>query len=78
MVPLGVVSVATPVVDQADEVPSHTYSLRDRSTLAPPVRFAAASTSFTGVHEPGTNREAVQSPEWQTAMTEELDVSVRT
>ena len=60
------------------EVPSHPYSLRDRSTLAPPHRFAAASTSSPGVFEPSTYKEAAHLPEWQAAMTEELEALART
>ena len=67
------VSPVSPPVDVATKVPSHTYSLRDRSTLAPPDRFVAANTSFSGVHEPGTYKEEVRSPEWRAAMTKELD-----
>ena len=41
--------------------------------MLPPVRFVAASTSFTGVHEPDIYREAAGSPKWQAAKTQELD-----
>ena len=37
-----------------------------------------ASTSVSVVVEPGTYREAVQLPEWRTAMAEELDALTRT
>ena len=58
------------------EVPSHTYSLRDRSTLVAPDRYA--STSVSVAVEPSTYREAVQSPKWRTAMAEELNALART
>jgi len=36
------------------------------------------STGVSGVFEPGTYREAAQSPEWCAAMSEELDALART
>ena len=70
--------VTPPAVDLTTEVPTHSYSLRDRSTIVPPNRFAAVSTGVSGVFEPGTYREAAQSPEWCAAMSEELDALART
>ena len=37
-----------------------------------------ASTSVSVAVEPGTYREAVQSPEWRTSMAEVLDVLAHT
>ena len=76
--PRPVFSDTSPATDPASEVPSHPYSLRDRSTLLPPDRYAAASTRVSDIFEPGTYREAVQSPEWRAAMAEELDALSRT
>ena len=68
--------MTSPAADPDTEVPSHSYSLRDRSTLLPPDRYASISVSIAV--ELGTYREAVQSPEWRTAMAEELDALART
>ncbi|XP_039137096.1 leucine-rich repeat extensin-like protein 5 [Dioscorea cayenensis subsp. rotundata] len=67
-----VISDTSPTTDPAPEVHSHTYSLHDRSTLHPPVRYASTSTSVSDVFEPGTYREAVRLPEWRTAMQRSL------
>ena len=77
--PLEQAPPVTPhAVDLTTEIPTHSYSLHDRSTLVPPNRFAAVSTGVSGVFEPGTYREAAQSPEWCAAMSEELDALART
>ena len=76
--PPATVSPVTLAADPATEVPSYPYTLRDHSTLLSPHRFAAASISVSGVVEPRTYREAIQSPKWRVAMTEELDALART
>ena len=71
-----VFSLTSPTADPDTEVPYHSYYLRDHSTLLPPDHYT--STSISVVVESGTYREAVQSPEWRTAMATELDALART
>lgn len=61
------------VAQSPDDEP---YNFRDRSKMKPPPRYC--STAIGGIQEPPTYQDAVLIPEWQLAMTEELDALERT